>query len=94
MKIRDERHHKNGSSFSILLLLLPVLCCGGIVLIAGIGAAGLAAIMAFITNPLVQAGAVGLLAVALVALWRRRKRLSSPQSQAIPAAEPVHDQVE
>ena len=93
MKNRDERHGKNQSR-GILLVLLPVLCCGGFVLIAGIGSAGLAAIIAFITNPLVQAGAVGLLTVTLVALWRRRKRLSSPQSQAIPAAEPVHDQVE
>ncbi len=54
------------------LLLAHVVCCGGILLLVALGSAGLAAILGWLLNPVVQGAGLLALAVLLAALWKRR----------------------
>lgn len=83
MRNQDEEKKGNGSLAWLPLMLLPVLCCGGILLIGGIGSLGMAAIMSWISAPLVQLGAAGLLGAGLLALWRHKMRRKAAETQTI-----------
>ncbi|MEE8436648.1 MAG: hypothetical protein V3S64_17810 [bacterium] len=82
-----------GSVAWLPLMLLPVLCCGGILLIGGIGSLGVAAILSWISAPLVQLGAAGLLGAGLLALWRRRMLRRAAEAQTLTEAK-VRTQME
>ncbi|MCH8076677.1 MAG: hypothetical protein IIC13_15835 [SAR324 cluster bacterium] len=87
MRNQDEKKKEFGSVGWLPLMLLPVVCCGGMLLIGGIGSLGMVAILSWISAPLVQLGAVGLLGAGLLALWRRRMRRNAAETQTI--AEPA-----
>ena len=68
----NEGEKKEGLGMMIPAILLMVICCAGPLLIIAIGSAGLAAIVGWVSDPLVQTAAVILLVVLLAAIWKRR----------------------
>ncbi len=86
MNNQDEKEKEMGSMSWLPLMLLPVLCCGGVLLIGGIGSLGVAAILSWISAPLVQLGAAGLLGAGLLALWRRKMLRRAAEAQTITEA--------
>ncbi len=70
--MNEGEKKENGAGLEgIPAILLMVICCAGPLLIFGIGSAGLAAIVGWVSDPLVQTAAVILLVVLLAAIWKR-----------------------
>ncbi len=89
MNNQDDKQRETGTMMWLPLVLLPVLCCAAPLLIAGIASLGVAAILRWFTDPWIQAGAIGLLAVGLAAWWRRRIHQRVFYASSISDAPPV-----
>ncbi len=71
--MNEGEKKENGAGLEgIPAILLMVICCAGPLLIVAIGSAGLAAIVGWVSDPLMQTAAVIFLVVLLAAFWRRR----------------------
>ena len=70
--IDGTKEDKMPGKFMVPLLLAHVVCCGGILLLVALGSAGLAAILGWLLDPVVQGAGLLALAVLLAALWKRR----------------------
>lgn len=92
MNHQDEKKKELGLVAWLPLALVPV-CCVGILLIGGTGSLGVAAILSWISAPLVQLGAAGLLGAGLLALWRRRMLRRAAEAQTLTEAK-VRTQME
>lgn len=68
----EKKENGAGLGMVIPAILLMVICCAGPLLIVAIGSAGLAAIVGWVSDPLMQTAAVIFLVVLLAAFWRRR----------------------
>ena len=87
--MKKTNEGKSGKGMGTLLLVLaPALCCGGFVLLPVIlGSAGIAAIGALISNPLVQVlGVIGV--VFAVYAFRRRKNGRAKAAAELSGAAP------
>lgn len=71
--MKGQNQNSTGPSRGLLVLAAAhVVCCGGVILVATIGWAGIAALAGIFLDPFVQAGIIASGGVVAAIVWKRR----------------------